>query len=291
MAKQLNKEELFENYFSTASEVLATFEDTFAVNGVWSTVFGTAGDGAGGFTSADETRAAKDRVRQSSAWGQLSALFDYAVDGRLPSDHAPEDTVIGGAEVLSIITIENCAPAEEWDDIARRGDARFALDTGTALDLERVALLAEVDVRTVRNAVSAGELVAHKVAGEGLTIDNSSARQWLLGRRGFKPTITSDETAADLSSIKTPAEFAAFLAAQRRRIGLDTRDHKLAVLHPAVDARGLRELEAGVFRFPIDAAYPLADFYRLDRTPFLGCVMRVFFNEQLMALRDALITQ
>jgi hypothetical protein len=56
------------------------------------------------------------------------------------------------------------------------------------------------------------------------------------------------------------------------------------VLHPAADGRALAELESGVFGLPLDAVFPVADFYRLPRREFLACVMRVFFREELDAI-------
>jgi hypothetical protein len=44
------------------------------------------------------------------------------------------------------------------------------------------------------------------------------------------------------------------------------------------------QLEAGVFALPLDAVFPVADFYQVDRKAFLECVMRVFFYEELRML-------
>lgn len=288
MAKKINKEDLFDNYFVTANSAISTFETVFHIDGVWSEIFGVDASEQYGFSSPSVEQIARDHIRASGAWEKLSWLYDYAVYG-IVRQH-PEDIVIGGAEVLSYITTEMEAPSIEWNHITAQGDGRYALDSGESILLEKLALLANIDVRTVRNAISAGELVAEK--GEGLIlIENASARNWISGRRGFKPTVFLDEKLDELKEIANPGEFGAFLAAQRKKIGLDSNEKKLTAFHPGADARVLLEIENGVFRLPIDTVFPIADFYQLDRSEFLACVMRVFFSEQLFALRETIKAQ
>lgn len=287
MAKKFDKEALFENYFQTASIVFSTFESVFDVTGVWSQVFGNEWGHGQPFDTPEIEQAAKDRVRSSGAWQQLSALYDYSVEGIAGNMH-PMDIVIGGAEVLSFIRTENHSPSIEWELITVKGDGRYALDDGMPVLVEKVALLAAVDIRTVRNAISAGELISFK-SDEGVKIENASARAWLNGRKGFKPTVMHEDEIGCLNDISTPSLFGAFMSAQRTRIGLDGDENKLIVFHPSVNARAISEVEAGIFSLPIDTVFPIADFYRLDRKQFLACVMRVFFSEELSSLREALL--
>lgn len=285
MAKKINKEILFDNYFDTAVEVFSKFETVFNVDGVWSKIIGVDKKEQFGFSDPKVKQAAQDHVRSSGAWHQLSSLYDYAVDG-IAGEH-PIDIVIGGAEVLSFVTTENEGPSIEWKQIIAKGDGRFALDDGEFILLDKLALLADVDTRTVRNAISAGELIAEKTES-GLYIENTSARNWLSGRRGFKPTVMLDSKVEELNSISTPAEFGVFLTALRKKLGLESNESKLLVFHPNVDARAIMEIEQGVFTLPIDTVFPIADFYQLDRKELLSCVMRVFFSEQLSALRESI---
>lgn len=285
MAKKINKEILFDNYFDTAVEVFSTFETVFNVDGVWSKIIGVDEKEQHGFSDYKVKQSAQDHVRSSGAWQQLSSLYDYAVDG-IASQH-PVDIVTGGAVVLSFIRTENESPALEWEQIIAKGDGRLALDDGNFILLDKLALLADVDTRTVRNAISAGELIAEKTDG-GLFIENTSARNWLSGRRGFKPTVMLNSKVEELNSISTPAEFGIFLTALRKKLGLDGNESKLLVFHPNVDARAIMEIEQGVFKLPIDTVFPIADFYQLDRKELLSCVMRVFFSEQLSVLRESI---
>lgn len=61
---------------------------------------------------------------------------------------------------------------------------------------------------------------------------------------------------------------------------------KPAISHPAVTQQTISELEAGVFALPLDAVFPIADYYLLDRKKLLKCVMRVFFNDEMRLLSD-----
>ncbi len=267
--KKLNKEELFELYFQAAHEALETFENVFELHGVIDQAFNG--------NASDED--ARNHIRRSNAWFRLSALYDYAVDG-IASDH-PVDIVIGGAEVIKLLDTEMGPSLHDFEEICAMGDGRAALDDGKDITLNMLSLLASVDPRTIRNAISSGELKAEK-SDDGLQIDNASARKWLQSRRGYKPTISVSDNRLSLNEISSPGEFSAYLKARREEIGIDG---KLLELHPN-EATHLEQVEQGIFTLPISSAFPLADFYQIDRKSFLACVMRVFFNDQLSALRD-----
>lgn len=201
------------------------------------------------------------------------------MDG-IASEH-PIDIVIGGAEVIRLLDTEMGPSLHNFEEVCAMGDGRAALDEGRDITLSKLALLAGVDPRTIRNAISSGELNAEK-SDEGLQIDNASARKWLQSRRGFKPTISVTGNHLSLEQICTPGEFSSYLKARRAEIGIDG---KLLELYPT-EAAHLDQIEQGVFTLPISSVFPLADFYQLDRKSFIACVMRVFFNDQLSAIRD-----
>ncbi len=289
MALDLNKDELFLQYFERLVRAIDRLEFVFEAPGLSKQVLGVELergarelDDTGGYVPAAEQ--AREHVRASSAWERLSRLFDYAVEGVLPDAVAAEDVVLGAAEVLELLADEDKRVSEEWEQIVAMGDARFALDDGDELLIEHVALLANVDERTIRNAISAGALLAEKVAGQA-RIMNSSARNWLGARRGFRPT-RSTTNIVDLTSIRTPAELGAFLVRRRQALGLGIEQKKLLVLHPLVTPKALVALEAGAFSLPLDAVFPIADYYQLDRRDLLSCVMRVFFREEFAALEQ-----
>lgn len=86
----------------------------------------------------------------------------------LDAAQAPADVVRGGLR-----------------DLVDRVSARSALDSGAAMGVEELALLAGMNERSVRNAMGSG---GDLKAGSDGRVDNEEARRWLQGRRGFTPT-------------------------------------------------------------------------------------------------------
>lgn len=278
MAKNDHLENLYSDFYHAASDTIMALEARYHVNGVHDQIFG----------KDLKSEEAKENFRHSPAWGQLLALYNYAYFGLVGPCDEVSDIVVDGSDVIKLATSENRSPSKEWDDIIAMGDGRFALDDGQDFAIMKLALLAKVDMRTVRNAVSAGILVSYKgdvIDDEVVMVENASARRWLHGRKGFKPTVLNDiDQSQRLEHVDSPAAFAAFLVSQRKRIGLNSEVGKLVVFHPSVDAKAIDQLEAGVFTLPLDAVFPIADFYQVDRKEMLNCVMRVFFANELTML-------
>jgi hypothetical protein len=265
-AGDLTKEDLFQDFLQCTKQALEAWEWRFQVEGMADLVF------VEGEADADAARA----LRQSNAWKILSDLYEYAVNGVDGSDDERTSFLVTeGAEVLELVTTHNRAPSDRWEEIVATADGRFALDDGQYIDIRRLALVANVDVRTVRNAVSAGDLESFKTDA-GVFIENAHARRWLLGRKGFRPTVIRlEEVRPDLSQLETPVHVSAFLAARRPQLGKTIGDAPV-FLQPAIE-----KLEAGVFDMALDVIGPLADYYQVPRKDLLQCVMRVFFFEEL----------
>lgn len=285
MANKFEKEALFNDYFDLAVRVMPAYEEVFSIEGICEQMFGTSPEIDGQFADAEAAAEAVAKVRASSAWNTLERLYEYAVAGILPADTEAEEIVIGGSEVLTMLEYENDSVSDEWHSVVELGDARFALDDGIDVSAENVALLANVDVRTVRNAISAGNLLAAKVEGK-TRVNNQSARQWLSGRRGFTPTRVAGRDVLDMAKVRTAAEFGAALAGRRNDLDLPLVGDKESGLPSSVGADAIAAIENGSFQLPLDAVFPLADFYQIDRKEMLGAVMRVFYPEQMKALAD-----
>jgi hypothetical protein len=273
-----DKDALFDSFCACTQEAAANWETFFGVDGLTEQVLG-----------ADSQRSAiSQRLKSSRPWATLMALFDYATQGVTQGDEEMS-IVLDAASILSLIRTEMQWPSEEWMEVLNMGDARYALDEGENLTIDRVALLADVDVRTVRNALSAGDLLPVE-AEDGTvdkgSIDNGSARRWLRGRRGFKPTVVASSAEhRALDQVGSPAQFGAFLLQQRQRIGM-SGSNKVTIFHPSASPDAIAQLEAGLFTLPLDAVFPIADFYQLSRKALLECVMRVFFARELQTLTE-----
>jgi hypothetical protein len=280
----IDKEALFDDYVSNLSQVIPVFEAVFQISGVCREILGTE-DPFPYFDATVEGQV-RDKIETSSAWTTLSELYDYAVQGVQPDGLDDGSIVINAAEILSLITTENYAPSTVWDRIVRLGDGRHAIDAGMEIGLDKLALLANVDERTVRNAISGGDLQSRKIDSV-VYIDNASARSWLRGRRGYKPTKVMASANKDLADVLTSPELAAFLIDHRQQLESAASVHGRAV-PTDVEAHGIRQLENGTFSLSLDSVFPLADCYQLDRGALLSCVMRIFYRDQLVMLEKAM---
>lgn len=273
-SERWNKQTLFDNFCACTRQAVTDWETFFGVKGMAEQVLSEP---------VHAHKNAEQVLRESDTWESLMALYDYATEG-LTGGREEACIVLDAGAILKLVQTEDHWISEEWFEILTMGDARYGLDDGAPLSLERIALLANVDIRTVRNAVSAGDLIV-----EQGVIDNSMARRWLHGRKGFKPTVVSSSAEnLALEDVRTAADFGAFLKKQRERIGLADGGQKITIFHPCATANTIQQLEAGVFTLPLDAVFRVADLYQLSRKAFLECVMRVFFAQELETLSDSL---
>lgn len=273
-SERWNKQTLFDNFCACTRQAVRDWETFFGVEGMAEQVLGEP---------IHAHKNAEQVLRESDTWESLMALYDYATEG-ITGGREEACIVLDAGAILKLVQTEDHWISAEWFEILTMGDARYGLDDGAALSLERIALLANVDIRTVRNAVSAGDLIV-----EQGVIDNSMARRWLHGRKGFKPTVVSSSAEnLALEDIHTAADFGTFLKKQRERLGLSEGGQKLTIFHPCATANTIQQLEAGVFTLPLDAVFRVADLYQLSRKALLECIMRVFFTQELETLSDSL---
>jgi hypothetical protein len=284
--KKLSKEELFEDFVRTSVQVFQNIEMVFGIV-VCEEATGVNWDA--NENEPETIEAAKHYMRGGEGWRWLSEAYDYAFDGVLGAER-PEDLVTSVADIISHLDTFNTKPSPEWANFLARGDGRFSLDNFKTVSIETLALLASVDIRTVRNAISAGELTSQKM-GSNVYIDNASARNWLSGRRSFRPTQMKFVGIGRFTSISSPAEFGSFLSAQRKKLGTEIDDKKLVLFHPLIDSKAIKEIEMGMFKLPLDTVTPLSDFYQIDRKDFLVTIMKVFYGDQYRALAETLSTE
>lgn len=290
MAKRMTKEELFRLAYADCRDMIdlidhyclgtPSVEDSLTLR-----VFKIDFDRC----EADDEDIAKEAFRKIPLWENLDLLYDYAVEGILSAERGPDEIALGGAEALMLASRGDVSrrETERALGLVNAAEGRHALDAGENIELTKLADLANVDERTVRNAISAGELTG---SGKPVFINNQSARLWLRNRRGYRPTQVPSDESASFADVRTPLEFGAFLKAQYERLYADSERASVIPMHPAIGADTLAALEAGVFNLPLDTASVLADFYQLERGLFLIKVMEVFFSDELYSLRQEAMT-
>jgi len=279
-----SKEVMFDDFFRSAAETFEALQVEFGFDGLADHFFGNKFEESV-FLDKKHEQVAKKHVKASHAWEKVSNLYDFAVDG-LANEKETWSIVLDASEVLTLASYDQCPLLPAWNRLIWQADGRHGLESGDSIMIEKLAFLADVDVRTVRNAISAGHLVCSE---DSSVVDNESARKWLMGRRGFKPTVFAGQTQTDLAGVATPSAFATFLKEQRQRI--QESGGSLSSQHPAVTGEAVGQVESGVFVLPLSAVNPLADYYQLERKQFLSCVMRTFFSEQLQAMQEIFQTQ
>lgn len=269
------KNELF-NRFVQAGEILFTqIENNFGFHDIKKQFFGRETyDKA----SATEVNLMRAWVRDSKAWTSYSTVFDYAVDGIIQEFTNPFVMINEAAQIVSLLITTNPYIAGILEPVIIQAEGRSAMEMGQFIRFEALVALAGLDERTVRNAISAGDLIFQKNDGKGL-IDPVSARNWLTGRRGYKHTRIITSNPGLLKDVTSPAQFGAFLKASRIQFS-----NHLHIENLPVDQKSIGEIENGIFNLSLNVTFDIADYYRIDRNEFLKCVMRIFFRDQYDAL-------
>lgn len=148
-----------------------------------------------------------------------------------------------------------------------------------------IALMADLDERTVKNAHSQGFF-----NGDSGDFDFNAIKLWLSTKRGFIPTkglIKKDEHS--LNEIKTASDFGCFLKEKRKSLGALFDLKVFQTKHYLFDKKTVTELENGFFNLPLNTVSILANAYYLDENEFLECVMNVFFSSELEKIRGSKI--
>jgi hypothetical protein len=165
----------------------------------------------------------------------LPFLYDYAYHGKRSEgalnwnewDGDYEDREVFGyfldlTDAEGIFNIHadlshTIAEAPLWD-MLKRADARQRLDSGEELSISDIALLANMNEKSVSNALRAeGE---HRLVSEdGEYVENGEALRWLLSRRsGFRETTISNFNKESQPDSLSYAELAPFIRDRLKRL-------------------------------------------------------------------------
>lgn len=186
-------------------------------------------------------------------WQAVLTMYDYGIEGRPhPSFGAGGDVGnhYGEAE-LFLLGLDSLALFLEEDEVhmptlaqrtVRTAMARHLLDGGERyitrdedemagyLSFAEVALLADMDERSVRNAANPKlpDALVTKTFGRRSMIAIEDARRWLSSRKGFVPTqgtpAEAPDTAPELSSLTVPHEIVARVSESARSANLSTAE-------------------------------------------------------------------
>lgn len=188
-----------------------------------------------------------DFARTTTLWQTLDSMFDYGVAGKRDTNRGRSD--IGGdfgvdgaaADVeLFLRGLDGLALYFKEDDFGlpdycrltvRMAVARNVLDGGTrytdfgdtifeGLSIGEVALLADMDERSVRNAANPKlqDPLKTETVGKRTAVPVEEARRWLAGRKGYVPTSNADLETVKTASLTLPADLAEALASKAKEV-------------------------------------------------------------------------
>lgn len=173
-------------------------------------------------------------VTQTEIGKELPAWFAYAYEGKTPLGLSIKalDAVDGPfprlVDMLGLFNpddgyFQDCLDSANADvpiheahlkDLVERVQARVELDRGRSLSLRQMAVLANMNERSVKNAVTTGG--AHKLTlNENGEVDADQAAQWLQSRRGYiKPEKKKAGKTAELPQSLSAYELPHFLGSR-----------------------------------------------------------------------------
>lgn len=174
------------------------------------------------YGASDSEWIEEESVKRSPIWEGVSEMYDYGVMGVPTGDLAPGGIINGAHAHIEMflramdtpymrVYLEQCdnAPPRLAMLAAQTAIARMVLDGGDRftdygagefgivrgdvgyLTLSEVALLANMDERSVRNAANPKlpDPLKTEQVGKRSLVNPEEARRWLSGRKGFVPTI------------------------------------------------------------------------------------------------------
>lgn len=227
---------------------------------------------------------------------RLDELYEYGVNGQRDvyfereSDDDDAAFFLQGLDDFPLMyenTI-NAIPITLSRHACRMASARWALDEGSGMEIDDeggwvgmgvitlsdVALLANMDEKSARNAANPKHKNHLKTFNNGARtyVRVNDAKEWLLARRGFKPTVIVDTRAErDLAKIGffSKQDFGSYLRVQREKKGLAFADVANAIPDCDLTEEKLAELEQGKFYFDPVVFVGLAQLYELDTKAFV----------------------
>lgn len=207
-----------------------------------------------------ETLSNETLITSSYLWTSASEMYDYGVLG-IPVPDLGDGSMIDGSHAdtevfLNCIARDAMEPYFYEDNViypklsiktARMAVARVVLEGGERytdygagehglgngdwghLTLSEIALLADMDERSVRNAANpkVNDPLITETVGKRSLVTPQEAKRWLTGRKGFIRTQTGSgvKIQEPIKTIEIPSELAEMLNLKAEQAGLSVVDY------------------------------------------------------------------
>ena len=162
----------------------------------------------------------QNSVRESTLWNAVMRMYHYGVEGRTSEGLGQGDGSLNPEAEDAKLFLTGLQGLELFLDedggfvprravrVVEMACIRHVLDGGDRfhmldedgqwsdyLSVSEVALLADMDVKSVRNATNekAADRLMTETIGKRSVVPLEEAKRWLAGRKGFRPTVKSNE--------------------------------------------------------------------------------------------------
>lgn len=240
-----------------------------------------------------------DEIKNSYFVEALNFLYDYAEEGILPKNYwGDEDVSVPIEDANEFIHLLRGSDPSYINqnfinsalNMVQIADKRYGIDflfnEDERFDIGELVHLAKVNVRTVKNAISANELKTFKEFNKTLNqevtyITAKSAVRWLANRRGFKPTVVPKGNDIKLMDVKNPVELKMYFQNQAVRM---IESHFYDGEKKEEIEKYVEELSAKTI-IEMSDVQEIAEKLRINHDALLRKVFEIFFQEELGILR------
>lgn len=294
MAKEeiISKEEFLQNIYECALGNFSTMEAYLGIHGIMGQVFGVNDFEELGsahdlpvFKIEQEQELAKNYFRNGKIWYPFECVYEYAVNG--DGSKCSFDEITDCVDFKHILHSDHFQISKKSDDIITMALVRHSLDNDSKVMFFNssncnyplaIAQLASVDLRTIKNAVSAGEIESSSKN----ELCASSLKQWLSTRKGFKPTFYTKQNDYFFNS-KT--SFTEVLKKARENLGNKFDPKELinaCPSHPNI----IQQLELGSLYLSLDKLPLVARTYGIPYPILFKQVMQTFYPNEYALLTN-----
>lgn len=295
MAKEkvISKDEFFQNIFECALGNFSTMETYMGIHGLMGQIFGVNNYEELGsaydlptFCLTQDENIAKHHFMNGAIWYPFECVYEYALNGN--GQKCCIDELTDCVDFMHILHSDHFQISSGSHEIITMALVRHALEfdpTVNYIDIkdsnypQAIAHLADIDLRTLKNAVSAGEIEA--ISKNVLCA--SSLKKWLLSRKGFKPTFYSDQTQTYF--FNSPTSFANILKISKKTLADKFDPSELINTFPN-QTNIIEQLELGIFVLPIDALPLIAKTYEIPYPLLFKQVMQTYYPKEYALLTN-----
>jgi hypothetical protein len=295
MAKEtvISKEDFFQNIYECALGNFSTMEAYMHIHGIMGQIFGVNTYEDLGtayelptFSIKLEAQLARNNFMNGPIWYPFECVYEYAINGN--GYKCCNDEITDCVDFIHILHSDHFQIAPQSHEIVTMALVRHAIEHDPTVNYsdadncnfpKAIAQLAGIDLRTLKNAISAGEI---EIISKHV-ICATSLKQWLLKRKGFKPTFYKKEEQQFV--FNSPVSFAETLKEAKKNLSNSFDPTDLVAKYPEVPNL-IEQLELGIFNLPLDSISLISKTYGIPYPVLLREILKTFYPNELAILTN-----